>query len=448
MHKNVGLVSLGCARNLVDSEVILGSLKREGFAVSNGAESVDICVINTCAFIGPAREESIDTVLEAGRLKKEGKIKKLVVCGCLPQAYKKDLATHLPEVDLFVGTSDFPSIGALLKKLFAGAANKRAYAVSETLDYLYDEKSPRFSLVPKHYAYVKISEGCSNFCSYCIISRLRGSFRSRTVSSVVEEVKSLSRGGSLKEINLVGQDTTLFGLDIYGKMVFPELLGRLSSMKNGPEWMRILYTHPAHYTDALIDVIRESDRICKYLDLPIQHISDNILKRMNRRTTKGDIVRLIARLKDSIPGITLRTSIIVGFPGETERDFKELLKFIKDTEFDRLGAFLYSEEEGTAASRMKNKVPADVSHDRLDELMKLQKGISASRNRRFLGKRVRVLIDEKPDSAGGNFFGRTEADAPETDGGVFVSGKGIKVGEFCDVKVTDTLEYDLVGEKI
>ncbi len=445
MLKKVGLISLGCARNLVDSEVILGSLKKEGFAVSKGLESIDICVINTCAFIGPAREESVDTVLEAGRLKKEGRIKKLVVCGCLPQAYKKNLAKELPEVDLFVGTSDFPKIGELLRKLTGG---KRAYAVSDSLDYLYNDKSPRFMLVPKHYAYVKISEGCSNFCSYCIISRLRGSFRSRTMRSVVEEVKSLSKEGSLKEVNLIGQDTTLFGLDIYGKKVFPELLRRLCSLENGPEWVRILYTHPAHYTDALIDIIRENDKICKYLDLPIQHSADNILKRMNRRTTKDELVRLIARLKDEIPGITLRTSIIVGFPGETEKDFKELLNFIKNTEFDRLGAFLYSEEEGTAASRMKNKVPVKVSRERLDELMRLQKEISLRRNRRFLGKRVRVLIDEKPESPGGSFFGRTEADAPETDGGVYVSGKGIKLGEFCDVNVTDTLEYDLVGEAV
>jgi len=443
--KKVGLVSLGCARNLVDSEVILGSLRREGFAVSNGNKPADIFVINTCAFIGPAREESVDTILAAGRMKKEGKVKKLVVCGCLPQAYKKDLQAKLPEVDLFVGTGDFPNIGRLLKKISGGG---RAYAVSRTSDYLYDEKSPRFRLAPKHYAYVKISEGCSNSCSYCIISRLRGSFRSRTVRSVLEEVRNLSEGGRLKEVNLVGQDTTLFGLDIYGKVVFPELLGRLCSMDNAPEWVRILYTHPAHYSDALIDVIRSEDRICKYLDLPIQHISDDILKPMNRRTTKNDIVRLIGKLKNEIPGIALRTSIIVGFPGETEKNFKELLKFVKDTEFDRLGAFLYSEEEGTTASRMRNKVPASVSEQRLDELMKLQRGISAARNRRFLGKRVRVLIDERPDSPGGSFFGRTEADAPETDGGVYVSGKGIKVGGFYDVKITDSLEYDLVGEVI
>ena len=445
MLKKVGLISLGCARNLVDSEVILGSLKREGFAVSSGTGSVDICIINTCAFIGPAREESVDTILEAGRLKKEGRIKKIVVCGCLPQAYKKDLAKELPEVDLFVGTSDFPKIGGLLKKLSSEGAS---YAISETLDYIYNEKSPRFRLLPKHYAYIKISEGCSNFCSYCIISRLRGSFRSRTIRSVVEETRSLSIGGRLKEANLVGQDTTLFGLDIYGKMVFPELLGRLSAIDNGPEWIRILYTHPAHYTDALIDVIRENDKICKYLDLPIQHISDNILKLMNRRTTKNDLVRLITRLKDDIPGIVLRTSIIVGFPGETEKNFKELLDFVKDTEFDRLGAFLYSEEDQTPASRMKGRVPGKTARERMDELMKLQKSISERRNRRFLGKRIRVLIDEKPESPGGSFFGRTEADAPETDGGVFVSGEGIKVGQFYDVKITDALEYDLVGEAI
>lgn len=420
-------------------------MKEEGFAVSNALKSVDVCVINTCAFIGPAREESIDVILEAGRLKKKGRIKKLVVCGCLPQAYKRDLTAELPEVDLFVGTGDFPKMGTLLKKLSGG---KKAYAVSETSDYLYDENSPRFRLAPKHYAYVKISEGCSNFCSYCIISRLRGSFRSRTIASVLEETRRLSRGGALKEANIVGQDTTLFGLDIYGKKVFPELLRRLCSIENGPEWVRILYTHPAHYTDAFINTLREEDRICKYLDLPIQHISDSVLKRMNRRTTKDDLVKLIARLKDDVPGITLRTSVIVGFPGETEKDFRELLGFVKETEFDRLGAFIYSEEEGTAASRMKSKIPEKVSMERLDELMNTQKKISEKRNRRFLGKRVRVLIDEKSEGRKGSFFGRTEADAPETDGGVYVSGKGIKVGEFYDVRITDALEYDLVGEVI
>lgn len=445
MLNKVGLISLGCARNLVDSEVILGSLKKEGFRVSGEASSVDICIINTCAFIGPAREESVDTVLEAARLKKEGKIKKLVVCGCLPQAYKRDIVKELPEVDLFVGTSDFPDIGQLVKKILEGGS---AYAVSQEMDYIYDENSPRFGLVPRHYSYVKISEGCSNFCSYCIIPRLRGSFRSRTITSVISEVASLSRNGKLKEVNLVGQDTTLFGLDIYGKVAFPELLRRICSLDKGPEWVRILYTHPAHYTDTLIDVIREEDKICKYLDLPIQHISDDILKSMNRRTTKSEIKSLISRLKDEIPGITLRTSIIVGFPGETDKDFKELLGFVKDTGFDRLGAFLYSEEDGTASSRMKDKVPGKDAEARLDELMNLQKKISAERNRRFLGKRARVLIDEEPKGAGGNFFGRTEADAPEADGGVYVSGKGIKAGQFYDVEITDALEYDLVGRVV
>jgi ribosomal protein S12 methylthiotransferase len=441
--KRVGLVSLGCARNLVDSEAILGSLKKEGFKVSTGIESVDICIINTCAFIAPAREESVETVLEAARLKKEGRIKKIVVCGCLPQAYKSDLAKELPEVDIFVGTGDFPKIGSLLKKI---AGENRGYAVSDSPDYLYDENSPRFGLVPEHFRYVKISEGCSNFCSYCIISRLRGSFRSRTIASVAEEVKLASRSRKLKEVNLVGQDTTIFGLDIYGKVVFPELLRKLCAIDGGPEWIRILYTHPAHYSDELIEVIREEDRICKYLDLPIQHISDRILKRMNRRTARSDIEGLIGKLKERVPGIALRTSIIVGFPGETEKDFKELLVFVKDTEFDRLGAFVYSQEEHTAASRMKGRVPEDVARGRFDELMKLQQKISKRRNERFLGKRIRVLIDEEPEDAHGKFYGRTEADAPETDGGVYVSGKNIEVGQFIDVDICDTLEYDLVGK--
>jgi ribosomal protein S12 methylthiotransferase len=296
--------------------------------------------------------------------------------------------------------------------------------------------------------YVKISEGCSNLCSYCIISRLRGRFRSRTMKSVVEEIRSASETGALKEANLVGQDTTIFGLDIYGKAVFPELLRRICSLDKAPEWVRILYTHPAHYTDELIEVIRGERRICKYLDLPIQHISDAVLKRMNRRTTRSDIEKLIGKIRDRIPGIALRTSIIVGFPGETDRDFGELVSFVRKTEFDRLGAFVYSEEEGTAASRMKGRVPEAVARARLDELMKLQKEISAKRNRRFLGRRVRVLIDDRPERPGGSFYGRTEADAPETDCGVYVSGRGVKAGQFCDVEITDTLEYDLVGKAV
>ena len=439
----VGLISLGCARNLVDSEIILGSLKAEGFSVGGSVLFSDICIINTCAFIGPAREESVDTILRAVCLKKEGRIKKLVVCGCLPQAYPETLPEGLKEVDLFVGTSDFPKIGALIKKI---SGTRTISAVSKKLDYLYDENSPRFRLSPKHYAFVKISEGCSNFCSYCVISRLRGALRSRSIASVAREIEDISASGKLKEINLIGQDTTVFGKDRYGKAALDRLLLKITGLDNSVEWIRILYTHPAHYTDSLIDVIAGEGKICKYLDVPIQHISDSVLKRMNRRVSEKDIRSLIDKLKNRITGLALRTSVIVGFPGETEKDFKKLFNFVKEAKFNRLGAFVYSKEDGTPSSRMKNDIPEKLKEERFGLIMELAKSISLEANRRLVGRRLRVLIDDKDKDLRGVFTGRTESDAPDTDGTVYVSGKSLAIGKFYDVLITGALEYDLEGK--
>jgi len=436
------IISLGCARNLLDSEIIAGSLKRSGFKICDGEKPVDLCVINTCAFINSAREESIDSILEAVSLKRSGRIKHLVVCGCLPQLYKDKLSRELRDIDLVLGTADFPRIADFIKGLKNGF---RRTAVSSRPSYLYDEDSPRLRLTPGHYAYVKISEGCSNFCSYCIISRLRGAFRSRRIESVVAEVNALSKGGALKEINLIGQDTTAFGIDRYGKTVFPALLKRLCCLKNNVRWVRILYTHPGHYTDELISTIRGEERICKYLDLPIQHISDKILKRMNRRTTKKGIMELIDKLRKKIPGVALRTSIITGFPGETEENFKELLEFLSRTKIERLGAFMYSKEDGTRAAGFKSHIPDRIKKERLDELMKLQRNISGKLNASLLGSAVEVLIDEKVRGEKDRFLGRRYADAPEVDGVVYVTGKGLKAGDFQKVRIVDTLEYDLVG---
>lgn len=442
---NVSIISLGCPRNQLDSEVIAGSLKKRGFHISNAEDGVEACVVNTCAFIQSAREESVEKILEAVKLKKEGKIKYLIVCGCLPQLYKEKLSDALREADLVLGTADFPKIPDLLKNI---RKLKNRSIVSPSPNYLYDEYSPRTAFTPPHYAYLKISEGCSNFCSYCIISRLRGAFRSRSISSVLEEAKSLTSIGALKEIDLIGQDTTLFGIDRYGKAMLAEMLKRLCGLKNSVRWIRIMYTHPAHYSDELISVIRDEEKICKYLDLPIQHISDNILKKMNRHVAKKDIVKLIALLRKTIPGLALRTSIIVGFPGETEKDFKELLGFVRSTKFERLGAFIYSREDGTRASRFENQIPKKVKKERFDELMKLQQNISAGICKSLLGKTIDVLIDEKNTAAQGAFLGRTQYDAPEIDGTVHVSGKNIKVGELYKVLIKDSLEYDLIGEKI
>lgn len=444
--KSFSILSLGCARNLVDSEVIAGSLKKLGLEMARDGERADIFVINTCAFIESARRESVDAVVEAVRAKAQGKIKTLVICGCLPQLYKKDIAKEISEADVILGSGDFPKLAECIKAFRKDG--KTRSLISKDPGYLYDESSPRFKLTPKHYAYVKISEGCSNLCSYCIISRLRGAFRSRTIRSVAREVEALSKDGVLKEIDLIGQDTTLFGLDVYGTPALPELLRRLCGIKNSVKWIRILYTHPAHYTDELIAVIKDEPKICRYLDLPIQHISDNILKCMNRRTTRKDIVALIKKLRKNIPGLALRTSIIVGFPGESDGDFKELLNFIRRTRFERLGAFIYSKEDGTPASRLKGHVPDRIKKDRLDELMKAQQKITHSFNKSLIGKTLDVLIDESPEGERDKFIGRTEADAPEIDCGVYVSGKNVKIGDFRKVRITDAVEYDLIGDAV
>lgn len=442
--KKFAVISLGCPRNLVDSEIIAGSLKASGLKAGKLENGVDVAVVNTCAFIESAREESVEAIIEAGKAKKEGKVKYLVICGCLPQLYKSKLVKELPEADLTVGTSDFPRIIELLK----GLNKKRGLAaISSRLDYLYDEDSPRSQFTPRHYAYVKISEGCSNFCSYCIISALRGAFRSRSVESVVAEVRNLARSGRIKEIELIGQDTTLFGIDRYGRTELPLLLQSICALENSIKWVRLLYTHPAHYTDELIDVISFEKKICRYLDLPIQHINDNLLRLMNRKTTKKEIIRLIQKMRRKIPGLILRTSVIVGFPGETDKEFKELLRFLEDTKFERLGAFIYSREKGTRASRFEGQVNEGVKRERYDEVMKLQQAISVRSLNEFLGKKVDVLIDEKVSREDNKFIGRTEGDAPEIDGVVYVTGEDINTGDFCKVKITDTLEYDLVGEK-
>ncbi|MDO8525759.1 MAG: 30S ribosomal protein S12 methylthiotransferase RimO [Candidatus Omnitrophota bacterium] len=441
----VAIISLGCPRNQVDSEVMAGSMKKNGFTLAGSPENADICVINTCAFIESARKESVDKIIEAAELKKKGKIGYLVICGCLPQLYKEKLSPELPEADLILGTSDFPKLPQILKDMRKSLPRS---LVSRRPDYIYDENSPRVTFTPPHYAYLKVSEGCSNFCSYCIISRLRGPFRSRPIKSILKEAGRLSESGKLKELNLIGQDTTLFGFDRYGAIMFSKLLREVCALKNSVEWIRILYTHPAHYTDELILTIASEDKVCKYLDLPIQHISERILKAMNRRVTKKEIIGLIGKLRKNIPGLVIRTSIIAGFPGETEKDFKELLGFLSDTRFERMGAFTYSKEAGTRAARLARQIPEEIKASRLGELMKLQQKISAELNRKKLGKVMDVLIDEKLKGRDDVCLGRTSGDAPEIDGSVYVHGRGIKAGEIYKIKIKDTLEYDLVGVKI
>jgi len=440
--RTVGLISLGCPRNGVDSEIILGILQKGGFRIRDVEENPDILIINTCSFIDSARRESVESILEAAQAKKEGLIKHLVVCGCLSQLYKGRLVKELPEVDLFVGTGDFSRIDTLIR----GLSQSRVRAViSARPRYLYNEQSPRVRLTPPHYAYVKVSEGCDNRCSYCIISRVRGPLRSRTVRSVIEEVKGIAATGALKEVNLIGQDTTSFGVDRDGIRTLPALLKRLCALENGIRWFRILYTHPAHYSDRFLGVVRDEGRLAKYLDIPIQHASDAILKRMNRKTTKKELASLIRKIRRTIPGVVLRTSVIVGFPGETERDLQELIGFLKEARFEKLGAFVYSREDATKAGAFMDQIPERVKRSRFDEVMKAQQAIARDINASFLGREVDVLIDERAKGEKDVFLARTEGDAPEIDGTVSVRGRGLRIGAFYTVKITDTLDYDLVG---
>ena len=444
-HKaKVGIISLGCPRNLVDSETLLGILKDKGFEISELREA-DIGIVNTCAFIDEAKQESIEMILEVADLKKSGRLSKLVVAGCLPQRYGKKLLETLPEVDGFIGCGDIEKISDLLANL---SPKKAVSEISKTPNFIYSHSHPRFAMTPSHYMYVKISEGCKNRCSFCIIPDIKGDYRSRPIESVLAEVEDASRKSRISEINLIGQDTTLYGTDIYGKPKIENLLKRLSAFRGYKRWIRLLYTYPSHIEASLISLFADEESLCKYIDLPVQHISDRILKLMNRQMTKSNIYGLIDKIRKRIPGVTLRSSIIVGFPGETDGEFNELVEFVRDVKFERLGVFTYSREEGTPAYNYKDQISEKIKLERFNTLMALQKGIADSINKSFLGKTIDVLIDEKSEDSTDFYIGRPENDAPEVDGEVFVKGRGLKPGDFVKVKITGTLEYDLIGEQV
>lgn len=434
------IISLGCARNLVDSELVAGKLQSIGFDVVDECDGADIVVVNTCAFIEDAKKEAIDTILKAVSLKKEGRIKKVIVCGCLGQRYGKQIKDDIPEVDAILGVDDFKTI------------EKAVWSIKENNDFLevnppsviHSHKDPRIIMTPSHYAYVKIAEGCRNRCSYCAIYKIRGDIRSRAIESVLSEIKTLTKKEVIPELNIIAQDTTSYGVDRYKKHALPKLLRKVCRLSRA-HWIRLLYTHPRYFTDELIDIISYEKSLCKYIDLPIQHINDKILSRMNRHTTRRQIEALIKKIRKRIPAVALRTSVIVGFPGETKKYFRELLDFIKDIKFERLGAFIYSREEGTPAYGFSNHVSEKVKKEGLDRIMMLQQDISKTINRGFLGKTLEVLVEEKAGMS--NYTGRTQYDAPEVDGIVHIKSKRLlKPGDFVQVRITDTLEYDLVGE--
>lgn len=443
-RKKVCLVSLGCPKNLVDAEVMLGHLPPDRFEIITEEEAADILIINTCAFINDAQEESVDTILEAARFKEEGQCRMLIVTGCLPQRYRDELATELPEVDLFMGTGDAARIVELIDQW--QGSQQQINATSANPQALYDHLTPRAKASPFYSAYVKIAEGCSNHCSYCIIPKLRGMLRSRSIDSIVQEVQKLVKEG-VKEVNLIAQDITAFGQDRSDGATLEELLQELVKIED-LSWLRLLYAYPDGISNELIDLIASEDKICNYLDLPLQHINDDILSMMNRRIDAQGSRQLISRLRERIPDMTLRTSFIVGFPGETDAQYQQLLEFVEEGHFDRVGVFRYSREEGTAAANLDNQVDETIKKRRLDKLMKAQSRVSFRKHRDLVGKVVPVLIEGYSEETELLLQGRSPSQAPDIDGLVYVTSGQADVGDIVDLKITDTTEYDLIGEMV
>jgi ribosomal protein S12 methylthiotransferase len=438
MKETVSLVSLGCPKNLVDSEVILGLLSKAGYALTSRPSEAQIIIVNTCSFIQDATREAIETILDLARYKQKGTCRLLVVSGCLPQRYGRSLEEEFPEVDLFVGTGDFQNLPKILSK------NQKAKSFLSKPTFLYDEKTPRILSTPSFSAYVKIAEGCSNLCTFCTVPKIRGAYRSRRIRSVLEEAKRLADQG-VREIILIAQDTTAYGRDLHNGTNLEKLLKGLIRVK-GLHWIRMLYSYPKpdYFTEGLLKLMASEDKICPYLDLPIQHIDDEILKRMGRKTRSHEIYSLLEKIKAALPRVSLRTSLIVGFPGEKERHFKALLDFVEKVQFDHLGAFKYSPEEGTPASRLAGSVPESVKEERLGVLMKLQKKISFRKYRTMVGKSVEVLV-EGHDHPRKLLRGRLKTQAPEIDGSVFLKGKA-NPGDWVEARITKALPYDLIGQ--
>ncbi|MDO8445960.1 MAG: 30S ribosomal protein S12 methylthiotransferase RimO [Deltaproteobacteria bacterium] len=436
-HKKVGFVSLGCPKNLVDSEVMLGILSRHDYKITNEHSEADVIIINTCGFIESAKKESIDTIIELAGLKETGNCKLLVVAGCLPQRYQEELTNELPEVDLWIGTGEYHKIVEYLEK-----EEKGSHLIQS--EYIYDDLTPRLVSTPKHTAYIKIAEGCSHTCTFCAIPGIRGRFRSRPVDSIIRETENLVSKG-MKEAILIAQDTTSYGIDLKTGLGLPSLLKEMVKIK-GLEWIRLLYTYPQFVTDELIDVIKNEDKVLKYLDIPIQHVSDRILKEMGRGITGDKLRSRLYRLREAIPDLTLRTSVIVGFPGEAEKDFTDLLNFIEEFEFDRLGAFTYSREEGTPASLLKRHIPENVKMERYNRVMALQKIISRKRNKEHIGRVEKVIVDGVSDESEFLLSGRTEGQAPDIDGITYITSGTVSPGDIVSVRIVDASDYDLVGE--
>ena len=433
-------ISLGCDKNLVDSEVMLGMLTGKGYEITDDENEADVVVVNTCCFIGDAKEESIHNILEMAELRKAGDIKALIVTGCLAQRYKEEVQTEIPEVDAIIGTTAIDAIVETLEDVLAGQGHNHIEDINRTPVY---DKS-RIVTTGGHYAYLKIAEGCDKRCSYCIIPKVRGNYRSIPMESLLEEARKLVEFGA-KELILVAQETTLYGKDLYGEKSLPRLLHELCKI-DGLYWIRILYCYPEEITDELIETIHTEEKVCHYLDIPIQHASDNILKRMGRRTNQAELRDMIARLRERIPDICLRTTLITGFPGETQEDHEELMAFVDEMEFDRLGVFTYSAEEDTPAAEFEDQIEEEIKKDRQAEIMELQQEIAFEKAENAVGRTVLAMIEGKlPDENA--YAARTYMDAPNVDGLVFVqTSRELMTGDFVKVKITGSYEYDLIGE--
>ena len=436
---NIGLVSLGCAKNQTDAEIMLGILASDGFNITYDASEADVIIVNTCGFIEQAKQESIDAILEMAQYK-EDRCKLLIATGCLAERYSDEILKELPEVDAVLGTGDYDKIAKVIRDAFKG----EKVVISGNINRTPEERLPRILSTPSYTAYLKIADGCDNNCTYCAIPLIRGHYRSRKIEDIVDEAETLAANG-VKEIILIAQDTSRYGSDIYGESALDKLLERLVEVE-GIEWIRVHYFYPEAITDSLIDVMAKYDKICNYIDMPVQHGNNYILRRMARRTTQEQIKERIKKIRERMPDCTIRTSIIVGFPGETEEHFNDLYEFVKEVRFDRMGVFTYSREEDTPAASFPDQVDEETKNERLDALMKLQQGISLELNKEKLGKIIEVIV-EGYDEDNFLFYGRSRGDSIEVDGKVyFASEDEVNAGDIIKVQILDADNYDLTGQ--
>ncbi|HJV45383.1 MAG TPA: 30S ribosomal protein S12 methylthiotransferase RimO [Bacillota bacterium] len=439
--EKVAIVTLGCEKNLVDSDIMSELINKRGYELVTDPAEATVVVVNTCGFIDAAKEESVNTILDMAELKEKAQVKSLIVAGCLTQRYKEVLLNEMPEIDGIVGTGDFDKITEIIEKSLIG--ERPVYVGNPAFSY--ENVSRRKIDEGTYTAYVKVAEGCDNTCTFCIIPTLRGAFRSRSIESIVREVEELSSQG-VKEISLIAQDLTNYGIDLYGKHTLPDLLNAVSSVE-GIEWVRLHYCYPGYFTDELIDTIASNPKVCNYVDIPLQHSEDAILKRMRRPGRQRDIRELVGKIRDRVGDVAIRTSIIVGFPGETEEEFNRLVDFVKEIKFDRLGVFTYSQEEETAAYRLTDQIDQETKERRANILMEAQREIAGEQNGRFVGQTLDVLI-EKYDGRNNIHIGRTQFDALEVDGEVFITGYTGELGKLVKVKITHSYDYDLSGEVV